>query len=250
MRIRAAKEQANWQEACSPMADYMRYCREMQFTEEPDYDKILDMLRTNLIKEQLSTTLPSLSIATRCETCRANDHKDAKLKIDRIEEENSPVISSPSEPQINNQKHADNLALQLDNISLTSPDQYQESYSKQSYYLPTQTCSLTPSVKMSQSSVDNFSQHSSLENLKSNLSANMVLSSTKQTSSEAATEEDTESVKSCQHCRQQKHLMKSYFDEEFVCGEKLSWQLWREVIIWVYKQVNSVLILEYSGKSI
>jgi hypothetical protein len=232
MRIRAAKEQTNWEEICAPMADYMRYCRELQFAEEPNYDKILDMLRVNLIKEQFSTTMSSPLIPTKCEACRALENKEAKPKIDPIEEENSPLMSPPSEAQINSddviQSNAtypllssnftDKLTLQLDNIDLTSTDR--------AYCLSTQTCSLTPCIKMSQSSVDNFSQHSSLENLKSNLSANMDLgSSIKKANSETATEEDAESVKSCQNCRQQKQ---TYFDKQFVSGEKLSWQMWRD----------------------
>lgn len=45
-------------------------------------------------------------------------------------------------------------------------------------------------------------------------------------SEQTTTEEDADSVKSCQNCRQQKQ---AYFDKEFVSGEKLSWQLWREL---------------------
>lgn len=87
MRIRAAKEQANWPEICPPMAEYMRYCRELQFAEEPNYDKLVNLLRTNLIKEQISITMPN-SNSIKCEACRAQDTKDVRLKIDRIEEEN------------------------------------------------------------------------------------------------------------------------------------------------------------------
>lgn len=187
----------------------------------------------------------------KCEACRALDAKDVRPRIERIEEENS--VSPPSEPQpdpntptqpstsypllttnLDPSPHsaatdptAESLALQLDGINLAPPNNGNSSLSpKRSFYLPAQNFTLTPSVKLSQSSVDNFSQHSSLENLKSNLSANVDLGLTPKKANSEAAEEDADSVKSCQNCRQQKQ---SYFDEEFVgSGAKLSWQIWRD----------------------
>lgn len=50
-KIKAAKEQVNWKEACPSMFEYMKYCRELQFAEEPDYDKVLHTLRKALMEE-------------------------------------------------------------------------------------------------------------------------------------------------------------------------------------------------------
>lgn len=183
----------------------------------------------------------------KCEACRALDAKDTRPRIERIEEENS--VSPPSEPQhdpntptrasisypllaanldpsprstTSSDPTPENLALQVDGIKLAL-NGGSTLNPKNSFYLPPQNCTSTAPIKLSQSSVDNFS-HSSLENLKSNLSANVDLSLPPKKANSEATEEDAESVKSCQNCRQQNQ---SYFDDEFVGGDaKLSWQIW------------------------
>ncbi|KAI6210737.1 Protein kinase domain-containing protein [Aphelenchoides besseyi] len=239
MRIRAAKEQANWREICPPMSDFMRYCRELDFAEEPDYEKLLGMLRQRLIEEQASSVLPRL-MPPKCDACvRAQDVRAEKrtAKIDRIDEEVGPLNSTPEDVKDNEFERPDlslsppadptiflklgidaaKLVQQLDNLQLNGQSSTQP-ISRSPLFLP------PPSVKMSQSTVDSFSQHSSLENLKSNLSANVDLSPAKRANSDAA-EEDSESIASCHNCRQQQQ---NYFDREFNGDSRLSWMIWRE----------------------
>ncbi|KAL3090580.1 hypothetical protein niasHS_005492 [Heterodera schachtii] len=45
LRIRTLKEQTNWEEFCPSMAKFIKYCREIPFNEEPDYDRLLDLLQ-------------------------------------------------------------------------------------------------------------------------------------------------------------------------------------------------------------
>lgn len=222
------------------MADYMDYCRSLQFAEEPDYEKLLDVLRSRLIEEQNSIVLPRTISTQKCDACRAlaqDAARDIRLKIERIEEENGSSL--PTEARSNNTQTekidppptnstdplptTELLTIELNNLKTTSPDS--DNPKQPSYESPPQPFSLVP--KLSQSSVDNFSPHSSLENLKSNLSANVELGllAVKKANSEAATEEDVDSIKSCKNCRQRQ----SWLEDEVV-GEnaKLSWQIWRD----------------------
>lgn len=59
-RIRQLKEQTNWDEFCPCLAEFMRYCREIPFNEEPDYDKLLDLLQPIALPEH-----PTVALACR-----------------------------------------------------------------------------------------------------------------------------------------------------------------------------------------
>ncbi|KAL7071563.1 hypothetical protein ACQ4LE_009454 [Meloidogyne hapla] len=63
-RIRQLKEQTSWEEFCPCMAKFIRYCREIHFGDEPNYDKLLDMLQSVLIPELSIFPAPSLPICT------------------------------------------------------------------------------------------------------------------------------------------------------------------------------------------
>uniref|UniRef100_A0A183BZT5 Protein kinase domain-containing protein n=1 Tax=Globodera pallida TaxID=36090 RepID=A0A183BZT5_GLOPA len=61
-RIRGLKELTNWDEFCPPMAKFIKYCREIPFNEEPDYDRLLDLLQliTVLLPEYNSSSISCL----------------------------------------------------------------------------------------------------------------------------------------------------------------------------------------------
>ncbi|KAH7673109.1 casein kinase 1 epsilon [Aphelenchoides avenae] len=40
-----AKEQTDWTKVCPGMADFVKYCRELPFEAEPDYDLLIECLR-------------------------------------------------------------------------------------------------------------------------------------------------------------------------------------------------------------
>uniref|UniRef100_A0A158PPB3 non-specific serine/threonine protein kinase n=1 Tax=Anisakis simplex TaxID=6269 RepID=A0A158PPB3_ANISI len=45
-RIRNIKEQTDWSTVCPKMAEWIRYCRKLEFSEEPDYDFLMNLLQS------------------------------------------------------------------------------------------------------------------------------------------------------------------------------------------------------------
>nr|CAD2164415.1 unnamed protein product [Meloidogyne enterolobii] len=71
-RIRQLKEQTSWEEFCPCLAKFIRYCREIHFGDEPNYDKLLDMLQSVLIPELSVFPAPSLPVCKTVE-CSTGD---------------------------------------------------------------------------------------------------------------------------------------------------------------------------------
>uniref|UniRef100_A0A915BAQ2 non-specific serine/threonine protein kinase n=1 Tax=Parascaris univalens TaxID=6257 RepID=A0A915BAQ2_PARUN len=45
-RIRNIKEQTDWSTLCPRMAEWIRYCRQLEFPDDPDYDHLISILRS------------------------------------------------------------------------------------------------------------------------------------------------------------------------------------------------------------
>uniref|UniRef100_A0A915NCF5 non-specific serine/threonine protein kinase n=1 Tax=Meloidogyne javanica TaxID=6303 RepID=A0A915NCF5_MELJA len=71
-RIRQLKEQTSWEEFCPCLAKFIRYCREIHFGDEPNYDKLLDMLQSVLIPELSVFPAPSVPVCKTVE-CSTGD---------------------------------------------------------------------------------------------------------------------------------------------------------------------------------
>uniref|UniRef100_A0A7E4UTT3 non-specific serine/threonine protein kinase n=1 Tax=Panagrellus redivivus TaxID=6233 RepID=A0A7E4UTT3_PANRE len=78
IRIRNLKEQTAWNDVCPSMAEWMAYCRKLPFTDEPDYDHLLALVRKipevhqAKKKDELSDSLGGLNFDDpRCSSCRA-----------------------------------------------------------------------------------------------------------------------------------------------------------------------------------
>ncbi|CAD5234821.1 unnamed protein product [Bursaphelenchus xylophilus] len=187
-RIRISKEQANWKEICPSMAEFMKYSKELNFSEEPDYDKILFMLRKGL-SEQPCNEFEILG--PKCDNCKAQEQKSAKDNVDAVDALTSLIAAT--------------------SLNTGCPTV------RGVYNVPTS----------SQSNVEPCHQNVHSDVIKTNLSAQTELRTSVSPASSMKTreEEETESVSSCQNCRQHQ---RQYFDQESVGGLKLSWQIWRD----------------------
>ncbi|CAD5228992.1 unnamed protein product [Bursaphelenchus okinawaensis] len=182
-RIRVSKEQTNWRDVCPPMADFIRYCREMSFTEEPDYDRVLFLLRKG-ISEQPHNEFGLLG--PKCDSCSVV--KCQRLTKSMFEDSGLQDLNSLTTEMTLNDREDDDIEEE-------------------------------PS--------DNHLNHNvPSDGLKPCLSAQTELRSVSPASSmRTREEEETESVASCQHCRERQQ---QFFDQESVGGLKLSWQIWRD----------------------
>uniref|UniRef100_A0A914YMC1 non-specific serine/threonine protein kinase n=1 Tax=Panagrolaimus superbus TaxID=310955 RepID=A0A914YMC1_9BILA len=119
IKIRNMKEQASWADICPAMAEWMNYCKKLSFTDEPDYDHLLKILRKipEIIQsnvKSLSESIQDLSIDEdpRCSSCRQRDGKPASTTApsttktnmfkekDETEEDSSNNSSDNETPQI------------------------------------------------------------------------------------------------------------------------------------------------------
>jgi casein kinase I family protein HRR25 len=212
IKIRNMKEQASWNDICPAMVEWMNYCKKLSFTDEPDYEHLLKILRKipEIIKskEVLNDSFQDLCIEDddpRCSQCRQRDGKfvgpsattttTIKMFKEEEDDENSSNSSDNETPLICNEKIGRERKLSKSvSMSIVNTLNPQESLST----IPT-TKPYADSV--SDSKATPLPQHH--------------------------LEDDTASITStCRKCRQRRQ---KYLDDRCtVTGAKYSWQVWKE----------------------
>jgi len=204
VKIRNMKEQTSWQEVCPSMAEWIQYCKDLPFYDEPDYDHLLNLLRKvpEICSQNMKLTesMQNLSFDDpRCSQCRMQQ-REIRSKEKKPEKAASSDEEKKQGDQENNMRER-KLSKSVSMSVVNSLD-------------PQDSLSTVPPLKP-------FVDSMSIQDLL------LIDPKSKNRSTVPLPDEETSSIaSSCRKCRERRQR---YFDEKSAAtGVKYSWQIWRE----------------------
>uniref|UniRef100_A0AC34GSI8 Protein kinase domain-containing protein n=1 Tax=Panagrolaimus sp. ES5 TaxID=591445 RepID=A0AC34GSI8_9BILA len=222
IKIRNMKEQASWVDICPAMSEWMSYCKKLSFTDEPDYEHLLKILRkipeiiqSNNVKS-LSDSIQDLCIDDdpRCSTCRQRDGAGKTAST-------TAPLSAPTTTKMFKEKDEDEE--NSSNSSSSSDNETQQIICNEKI---SRERKLSKSASMS--IVNTLNPQESLSTIPTTKPyADSVSDSKTAPLPPHQLEDDTASITStCRKCRQRRQ---KYLDDRCaVTGAKYSWQVWKD----------------------
>ncbi|KAI1723601.1 protein kinase domain-containing protein [Ditylenchus destructor] len=242
IRIRNVKEQTNWAETCPSMTAFIKYCRELPFADDPDYDVLLGYLRAIVVPTDPTHSGSSLTSITpiqlKCDSCVAyaanhqakkcespTDVPDAPASKEITNTDSTTVIPNQHLAFTPDVIQPDNVAPETNNIS-SGDIICQIPYT----FIPT-VISCDEAIN-TLAIIDDHPPIPTMPDCHANEGSSLIAPTKSLLQAEETEESISGSTASCKNCRERLQL---YFDQQqksqrsnVSTSPKMSWQIWRE----------------------